>query len=102
MAKLKRLRDIYRFPGFVPLPTVRGIFGEPAAVVVSLQRRRKNLSAAPAGKHAKVMVRRSPFHAMGVRPRARAACPCFGNRTIQVVTACGFSSRSNSAPSAGS
>jgi hypothetical protein len=41
MAKLKRLRDIYRFPGFVPRPKVRGIFGDPRAVVITLQRRRK-------------------------------------------------------------
>ena len=41
MAKIKRLLDIYRFPGFVPLPRVRGIFGDPLAVVISLKRRRK-------------------------------------------------------------
>jgi hypothetical protein len=41
MAKIKRLRDLYRFPGFVPLPPLRGIFGDPLAVVISLQRRRK-------------------------------------------------------------
>src|SRR5438445_1406286 len=31
MAKLKRLLDLYRFPGFVPRPKVRGIFGDPRA-----------------------------------------------------------------------
>ena len=36
MAKLKRLLDIYRFPGFVPRPKVRGIFGDPRAVVITL------------------------------------------------------------------
>lgn len=43
MAKLTRLLDIYRFPGFVPRPQVRGVFGDPLAVVISLQRRRKKL-----------------------------------------------------------
>jgi hypothetical protein len=45
MAKLKRLLDIFRFPGFVPRPKVRGVFGDPRAVVISLQRRRKKRSA---------------------------------------------------------
>jgi hypothetical protein len=48
MAKLKRLLDIYRFPGFVPRPKVRGIFGDPLAVVITLQRRRKKRSAGSA------------------------------------------------------
>jgi hypothetical protein len=46
MAKLKRLLDIYRFPGFAPRPTVRGIFGDPLAVVVTLARRRKKRAVA--------------------------------------------------------
>jgi hypothetical protein len=50
MAKLKRLLDIYRFPGFVPRPRVRGIFGDPLAVVITLQRRRKKRFAGPADK----------------------------------------------------
>src|SRR5437870_4771912 len=35
----RRLSDSYRFPGFRPLPTVVGIFGEPGARVVTLVRR---------------------------------------------------------------
>jgi len=50
MAKRKRLLDIYRFPGFVPRPRVRGIFGDPLAVVITLQRRRKKQSAASAAR----------------------------------------------------
>src|SRR6185437_528088 len=50
MAKLKRLLDIYRFPGLVPQPKVRGIFGDPLAVVITLVRRRKKRSAAHADK----------------------------------------------------
>jgi hypothetical protein len=48
MAKFKLLHDLYRFPGFIPLPRVRGLFGEPLAVVITLQRRRKKHSAASA------------------------------------------------------
>jgi hypothetical protein len=50
MAKLKRLVDIYRFPGFVPRPKVRGIFGDPRAVVITLQRRRKKRAVGSAAK----------------------------------------------------
>jgi hypothetical protein len=52
MAKLKRLLDIYRFPGFVPRPKIRGLFGDPGAVVITLQRRRKKRSAASVAKPA--------------------------------------------------
>ena len=43
--KRKRLRDAYRFPGFVPLAAVQGVFGDPKAVVVKLSRRRKKRGA---------------------------------------------------------
>jgi len=48
MAKLKRLQDIYRFPGFVPRLKVCGLFGDPRAVVVTLLRRRKKRAAGSA------------------------------------------------------
>ena len=41
MRKPLRLADAYRFPGFRPAAIVRGIFGDPKARVVSLQRRRQ-------------------------------------------------------------
>ena len=50
MAKFKQLHDLYRFPGFVPQARIRGIFGDPLAVVITLQRRRKKRFAALAGK----------------------------------------------------
>jgi hypothetical protein len=50
MAKLKRLTDIYRFPGFVPQPKIHGIFGDPWAVVITLQRRRKKRAAGSAAR----------------------------------------------------
>jgi hypothetical protein len=51
----RQLRDLYRFPGFTPRATLHGIFGDSWAVVLTLQRRGKKLSAAAAGK------RRQPF-----------------------------------------
>jgi len=45
MVKRTRLSDVYRFPGFVPRTSIRAIGGDPGAVVVTLQRRRKKLSA---------------------------------------------------------
>jgi hypothetical protein len=50
MAKFKLLHDLYRFPGFVPLPRVRGLFGDSRAVVITLQRRRKKRAAASAAR----------------------------------------------------
>jgi hypothetical protein len=50
MAKFKQLYDLYRFPGFVPQPSIRGIFGDPLAVVITLCRRRKKRFAVAAGK----------------------------------------------------
>jgi hypothetical protein len=51
MANFTQLRDLYAFPGFVPDAHIRGVFGDPYAVVITLRRLRKKLcadSAAPA------------------------------------------------------
>jgi len=45
MRKPKRLLDTYRFPGFIPCSRVRGIFGDPMARVLTLQRRGKKQRA---------------------------------------------------------
>jgi hypothetical protein len=50
MAKSKQLRDLYRFPGFLPEDRIKGVFGDPLAVVVTLRRNRKKRSAPPAAK----------------------------------------------------
>lgn len=42
----RRLWDAYAFPGFRPLPTVHGVFGDPKARVVTLNRRSKKRLAA--------------------------------------------------------
>jgi hypothetical protein len=50
MAKIKRLADIYRFPGFVPFSSLRGVFGDHRAVVIRLRRRQKKRRAVFAGR----------------------------------------------------
>ena len=40
MRKLKRLLDVYRFPGFTPMAEVCGVFGDPWAVVITTTRAR--------------------------------------------------------------
>jgi len=39
MCKIKQLEDIYRFPGFRPFRTLKGLFGDPKARIVVLRRR---------------------------------------------------------------
>ena len=41
----RRLWDTYAFPGFRPLPNVRGVFGDPKARVITLVRRSKKTDA---------------------------------------------------------
>lgn len=46
----RRLWDAYHFPGMRPLHTVRGIFGEPTARVITLVRRSKKRVAVCVGE----------------------------------------------------
>jgi hypothetical protein len=46
MANFTRLRDLYAFPGLDPVATIRGVFGDPYAVVISVRRRRKKHAVA--------------------------------------------------------
>jgi len=48
--KRRRLSDAYAFPGFRPLVTVQGVFGDPKARVVTLIRRSKKRSAEAAAR----------------------------------------------------
>ena len=50
MANFKHLRDLYRQPGFVPSHQLRGKFGDPIAVVISLRRCRKKRFAGVAAR----------------------------------------------------
>jgi hypothetical protein len=45
----RHLRDVYRFPGFVPAASVRAYPGDADAIIVPLRRRRKKRSADSAG-----------------------------------------------------
>ena len=50
----RRLADAYTFPGFRPQATVRGVFGDPQARVVTLTRRSKKRFAASVGVRIRV------------------------------------------------
>lgn len=68
-----RLPDTYRFPGFRPEATVRGIFGDPKARVVSLRRHRKKRFAVRVGKRS-VPSTTASFVASETCPAAIPAC----------------------------
>jgi hypothetical protein len=53
--KSKRLSDTYRFRGFKPQAKIIGIFGDPKARVVRLERTGKKLSVVPVGSLATVI-----------------------------------------------
>src|ERR1019366_7530705 len=46
--------DTYTFPGFRPQPTVRGVFGDPKARIITLARRAKKRFAGAAGEFIRV------------------------------------------------
>lgn len=48
MPQFHSLRDFYSFPSFTPNATVRGVFGDPYAAVITLRRRPQKRSAANA------------------------------------------------------
>ena len=48
MGKRKTLLDEYRFPGFRPQAKVRGIFGDPKALIICLERTGKKRCAGSA------------------------------------------------------
>jgi hypothetical protein len=50
MAIPRHLRDVYRFPGFVPAASVRVYPGDADAIILSLRRRRKKRSVANADR----------------------------------------------------
>ena len=46
MKIVKRLSDEYRFPGFLPEVTLKGLFGDPCARIITLIRRQKKHAVA--------------------------------------------------------
>ena len=67
MRRTKHLTDAYAFPGFRPLRTPKGLFGDRFARVVVLKRRGKKPSAGP--------VARSTGPAMTIADEESATCP---------------------------
>src|SRR5216684_249876 len=86
MRKPLRLQDTYRFPGFRPQATVRGIFGDPKARIVSLRRLRKKRPVAAVG---------SPIElSTTTRSAGSATCPV-------ATRACTWRSRCDASAAAG-
>jgi hypothetical protein len=67
MRRTKHLTDAYAFPGFRPLRTLKGLFGDRIARIVVLRRRGKKSSAGP--------VARSTGPAMTTADEEFATCP---------------------------
>lgn len=82
MQKNRGLKDEYRFPGFVPLLPVKGVFGDPRAVVISLRRRRKKRTAA-------VVARAAERTTINVHDRF-ATCRVVTSGCISRLTCVGF------------
>ena len=58
MGKKRRLLDEYQFPGFRPRSKIRGIFGDPKARVVRLERTQKKLHAVAVARYIAVITTR--------------------------------------------
>ena len=58
MSKKRNLLDEYRFPGFRPRATIKGIFGDPKARIIQLERRQKKRFAVVAGRSITVITTR--------------------------------------------
>ncbi|OGW43235.1 MAG: hypothetical protein A2Y66_05140 [Nitrospirae bacterium RBG_13_41_22] len=67
MGKKRRLLDEYRFPGFRPRSETQGIFGDPRARVIRLDRTQKKLHAAVAGIYTGVTTTRQ-YEGYGIYP----------------------------------
>lgn len=52
--RARQLADAYAFPGFRPLRSVRGVFGDPKARIITLVRRSKKRCAASADERTAV------------------------------------------------
>jgi hypothetical protein len=51
MGKKRGLQDEYQFPGFRPSPEIRGIFGDPKARIIRLERTQKKRHAVVVARH---------------------------------------------------
>ncbi len=68
MEKQRRLLDEYRFPGYRPKATIRGVFGDPRARVIQLKKTQKKRYAVVVGRFIGVITTRrfGGFDAGGV------------------------------------
>lgn len=73
MHKHKRLTDAYRFAGWTPLETVKGVFGDPKAIVIELNRRQKKQCVQSAVTPRKVSTTAGRA-ASGIFPVATGVC----------------------------
>ena len=62
--------DEYCFPGFRPRATIKGIFGDPKARVIRLERRQKKQDAGVAGRFTEVFTT-TRYGVYGICPAAR-------------------------------
>ena len=58
MEKKRQLLDEYRFPGFRPRSDVHGVFGDPRARVIRLERKQKKRSVDVVGKYTEAITTR--------------------------------------------
>ncbi|MDP2207266.1 MAG: hypothetical protein Q8K98_00650 [Bacteroidota bacterium] len=58
MRKNRRLLDEYRFPGYRPRANIQGIFGDPKARVIQLERTQKKHYAENAAPHIEAITTR--------------------------------------------
>jgi hypothetical protein len=89
MAQFTRLRDFYSFPGFTPNATVRGVFGDPYAAVVTLRRRPKKRSADNAG---------APAAPATIKPFAGSATSIAADGASTSNSRCGGSTAAGAGP----
>jgi hypothetical protein len=69
MKKIKKLLDIYRFPGYRPLAAIKGKFGDSKAITIQLIRSSKKLFADVVGLFIEASMTEEPrsqgiFHAL--------------------------------------
>jgi hypothetical protein len=58
MGKKRRLLDEYQFPGFRPRSEIQGIFGDPRARIIRLERTQKKLHVVAAASFIEVITTR--------------------------------------------
>jgi hypothetical protein len=73
MRKQKRLTDAYRFAGWTPSERVKGVFGDPKAIVIELKRRQKKQSVHSAVNRQRVFTI-ARYAVSGIFPVVTGAC----------------------------